>query len=197
MDTLVRTPLQTAGNLNSWMNNFIKHRLMRAQRVGNGAQQTSEIQTRRGMQIFGRTLLGKVITLDVNPSDTIGMVKHHILDKEGIPCDQQNLVYLRRQLEDSVLLCDYQIQQESTVQLLLRVQAGMMRPVNQETGVVPTAEGQLTTGGQLAAHILLPGFPPREGVDDSGVLPDPMDASDSTSLVRSGGGAIVEVPLER
>ena len=57
--------------------------------------------------------------------------------------------------------------------------------------------GQLTAGGQLAAHIPLPGFPPREGVDDSGVLPDPMDASDSTSLVRSGGGAIVEVPLER
>ena len=52
VDTLVRTPLQTAGNLDGWMNSFIKHRLMRAQRVGNGVQQASDVQTRRGMQIF-------------------------------------------------------------------------------------------------------------------------------------------------
>ena len=87
MDTLVRTPLQTAGTLDGWMDSFMKHRLLRAQRVGNGVQQTSDVPTRRGMQIFVRTLLGKVITLDVNTSDTIGMVKHQILDKEGIPCD--------------------------------------------------------------------------------------------------------------
>ena len=77
------------------------------------------------------------------------------------------------------------------MQLLLRLRAVIMRPVNQETGVASTA------GGQMAAHIPLPGFPPREGVEDSGVLPVPMDARDSTSLVRSGGGALVEVPLGR
>ena len=125
------------------------------------------------------------------------MLKHQILDKEGVPSDQRNLVYLRRQLEDSLRLCNYEIQQESTVELLLRLRAGMLRPVNQESGEVPSAGGQLTTRGQLAAHIPLPGYQPREGVEDSGVSPDPMDASDSTSLVTSGGGAIVEVPLER
>ena len=96
VDILVWTPLQTTGNLDGGMNSFIKHRLLRAQRVGKGARQTSVVQTRRSMQIFVRTVLGKVITPDVNPSDTIDMVKHQILDKKRIPCDEQNLVYVSR-----------------------------------------------------------------------------------------------------
>ena len=94
MDTMVQTPLRTAGNLDGWMNSFIKHRIQRALQVGTEAQLATDVQTRRGMQIFVKTLLGKVITLDVNPNHTIGMVKHKILDKEGIPCDQHNLVHL-------------------------------------------------------------------------------------------------------
>ena len=83
MDAFVQNPLQTAANLDGWMHSLIKQQLKRALQVGNGAHLASDVQTRGGMQIFVKTPLGKVIPLDVNPIDTIGMVKHQILDKEG------------------------------------------------------------------------------------------------------------------
>ena len=73
------------------------------------------------MQLFIRRLSGKVSQLNVEPTDTVMSLKQKIQDKEGIPPDQQRLIFVGKQLEDERMLWTYGLEENSALILVLKL----------------------------------------------------------------------------
>ena len=78
------------------------------------------------MQVFVKTLTGKTISVDVEPDESVESLKAKIQEKEGVPPDQQRIIFGGKQLDGLKSLSDYDIDDDSTVHLVLRLRGGLL-----------------------------------------------------------------------
>lgn len=75
--------------------------------------------------IFVKMLTGRTLTLDYKPKESVIEFKQRVMDQEGIPIEQQRMIYAGVQLENDKLLSDYNIKEEATLHLVLRLSIGV------------------------------------------------------------------------
>lgn len=106
----------------------------------NGFALEQAMQIRGGMQLFVKTLTGKTVSIEVEEGESIEDVKAKISEKEGIPPEQQRLIFGGQQLQDSKTLDDYDVGDDATLHLVLRLRGGMQLFVKTLTGKTVSIE---------------------------------------------------------
>lgn len=87
------------------------------------------------MPIQAKTLTGKTIHLEVNPNESVQVTKCRIWEVEGIPADQQRLIFGGMRLEDNRTLAHYNLPREAVLHLVLRLRGGGDRYARPTMGV--------------------------------------------------------------